>query len=157
MLDGQLYTARRDGSFVRQSFDGHHYGPAIPVDTADQLVPLTSWHRDLATMTGLFYDNGRVYFTRKGSHRLFYRYFTAESGVVGAQRYVAGRSSRGADFADMQGMFLDGRQLYWVQDGDLHRMRLRSTAQSLVPVSRSGRTADTGRWPSGPMFLLGRG
>ena len=62
----------------------------MAVDTASELIAFTNWTTDVASMTGLFYDSGRLYFTRSGSPgTLFYRYFTPESDVVGAQRLTA--------------------------------------------------------------------
>ena len=46
-------------------------------------------------MTGMFFDNGRIYYTVSGNPRLYYRYFTPESQVVGANLFVG--SSHGDD------------------------------------------------------------
>ena len=54
MLNGNLYTAWADGTFTRQTFNGTSYGPAIPVDTADQIVVLGDWHADVEQATGMF-------------------------------------------------------------------------------------------------------
>jgi hypothetical protein len=64
-------------------------------------------------MTGMFYDPAthRIYYTVLGDGRLFYRYFTPQSEVVGAQTFVEGSS--GTTFASVAGMTLaSGRILY---------------------------------------------
>ena len=76
MLNGTLHLAKSDGSFVRRTFDGSSFGGEVPVNTHDLLAPLTAWQDDIRSMTSLFYDSGRIYFTRAGSDTLYYRYFT---------------------------------------------------------------------------------
>jgi hypothetical protein len=64
-------------------------------------------------MTGMFYDTAthRIYYTVFGDARLFYRYFTPESDVVGAQTFQA--ETNGVSFASVAGLTLaSGRILY---------------------------------------------
>ena len=63
MLNGYLYTAWSDGTFVKQTFDGTTYGAPTPVNTSDQLAPLVDWQNDIKAATSMFYDQGRIYFT----------------------------------------------------------------------------------------------
>jgi hypothetical protein len=37
----------------------------------------------------MFFRNDRLYYTLTGDARLFYRWFTPESGVIGADTFVA--------------------------------------------------------------------
>ncbi len=117
MLNGNLYIAWSNGTFDRRSFDGTTYGTPIAVDTASELTAFTNWTGDVANMTGLFYDSGRLYFTRSGfPGTLFYRYFTPESDVVGAQRLTASTNVTGIDFSQVLGMFVSRRQALLVAD-----------------------------------------
>ena len=108
MLNGQLYLAQADGSFTRRTFNGSTYGTPVAVDTQDQLTPLLDWKNDVQSATSVFYDSGRIYFTRAGSGQLYYRYFTPESDVVGAKRLVASDNVAGIDFSQVRGMFTTG-------------------------------------------------
>ncbi len=159
MVNGQLYTAWADGSFTRQSFDGTQFGDPDPVDTSDQLVVLSDWHNDISQATGMFYDNGRVYFTLSGSNQLYYRYLTTESGVVGAKRFVASDSVAGIDFGNVRGMFATGNRLYWATpNGVLHRIDWANGAQSGAPVAGtaqavSGPGVDGNAWHARDLFL----
>lgn len=159
MINGWLYTAQRDGAFTRRTFDGAAYGPAEPVATADQIVPLTDWHSDVSQLTGLFYDSGRIYFTLSGSNQLYYRYFSAESGVVGAKRLVAAGSGGGIDFGTVRGMVATATELFWAtDDGDLHRIDWARGAASGSPVSGtatvvSGPDVDGLTWGARAYFL----
>ena len=80
-------------------------------------------------MTGMFYDTAthRLYYTLFGDSRLYYRYFTPESEVVGAQTFVA--DTGGVNFSTVAGLTLAcGRILYGSStDGSL-RSRRRSPA-----------------------------
>lgn len=159
MLNGFLYLALSNGTFTKQTFDGTTYGPSIAVNTSDQLTALTDWRSDIQSMTGLFYDSGRLYFTRSGSNDLSYRYFTPQSGVVGAQRFVAAPSSTGISFSSVRGMFGTGDALYWgATDGRLHRANWANGAQAGAPVAGTATllsgTGITGvNWSSRTLWL----
>ena len=160
MVNGELFTAWADGSFSRQSFDGSQFGTPEPVDTSDQLAVLTNWRNDISQASGMFYDNGRVYFTLSGSDKLYYRYLTTESDVVGAKRYVASNSVAGIDFSNVRGMFAVDRELYWATpSGALNRIDWENRAQSLAPVpdtaeTVSGPEVDGNTWDARDMFLF---
>jgi hypothetical protein len=66
----------------------------------------------IANLTGMFYDTAthRLYYTQSGDSRLFYRYFTPESEVVGAEEFVGSSS---VDLSAVSGMTLaSGKVLY---------------------------------------------
>lgn len=158
MINGRLYLAHADGTFTKRTFDGTDYGPAVPVDAADGITPLTSWQDDIRSMTGMFYDRGRIYFTRTGSDRLSYRYFNPESDIVGATRLTASRTVGGFSPQAVRGMFGDGEHLYWSgTDGALRRVGWTQQAQSGVPAGRtrvvSGPQVDGRTWVGGSPFL----
>ena len=139
-LDGRLYTASAEG-FQRRSFDGSAYGPVVAVDTSDQVVPLEGWHSDMEKMTAMFFDRGRVYFTKAGKSGLYYRYFTPESDVVGADRRVASQGVRGLDFSRVAGMALAGDHLYWTTPaGALKRVEWSTGHRAGRPVAGTVRT-----------------
>jgi PKD repeat protein len=123
MIGDTLYVGWADGTFLARSFDGSTFGDATPVDTADQLVADDAWHAEVRALTGLAFDGGRLYYTLAGSPSLYYRWFNPESGVVGAQRFVASNGVAGLDLADARGMFLAGAHLYVADDdGSLRRV-----------------------------------
>jgi PKD repeat protein len=138
-LNGNLYTAWSNGTFDRRTFDGTTYGTPVPVDTASELVAFGDWTNDLVSMTGLFYDSGRLYFTKSGSSTLFYRYFTPESDVIGARRLTASTNVTGIDFSQVRGMFVAGDKLYWSlttpSGGEMRSLNWVQGAQSGKPVA----------------------
>jgi hypothetical protein len=141
VINGILYTGWSSGAFTKQSFNGTTYGASGPVNVHHRITPLTAWRDEIAQSTGMFFAGGRIYFTLRGSSRLYYRYFTPESDVVGSLRYVASGRVAGFDPANVRGMFLSGRRLY-----------VGTSNENLVRVAWSGTgpVAGTATVVSGP-------
>lgn len=131
MIDNTVYTGWADsstvGSFRARTFDGTSFGPSRSLELYANGLTTDSrgFGVDLPRVTGMFYDSptGRLYYTLKpnasnNSGGFFYRYFTPESGVVGAQRFTAlngslmGANSNGTTYP--RGMFRDGGKVYFV-------------------------------------------
>ncbi len=113
MVNGTLYTAYSNGTFTRRTFDGTTYGSAFPVNGADLLVPQADWHNtDVPSITSLFYDRGKIYFTRLGQNVLYNRGFEPESDVLGQQRFST-NAVTGVSFSNMRGAFVAGSKLYF--------------------------------------------
>ena len=131
MIDDTVYTGWADsstvGSFRARSFDGTNFGPSTTLELYANGLTTDSrgFGVDIPRITGMFYDRptGRLYYTLKpnasnNSGGFFYRYFTPESGVVGAQRFTAlngslmGANSNGTTYP--RGMFRDGGKVYFV-------------------------------------------
>ena len=167
VIDDELYLAQSDGTFTKRSYDGTSFGTAQQVNTQDQVVALTAWRSDIQNATGMFYDGGRIYFTLNGSDQLYYRYFTPESGVVGAVRYVASGNVSGIDFAQVRGMFGTGDRLYWASaSGALNRIDWEpptpNRGSSGRPVAGTAAVVSTaaqagGTWASRALFLTETG
>lgn len=157
MPNGRLYLGAADGSFTARTFDGQNYGDPVPIDAADQEVVDIGWHRELATATGMFYSRGRIYYTVAGDDALYYRYFSVESGVVGAKRLVASYNVGVIDFSEVRGMFLDGDRMYWAHagSGNLHRVAFRGGHPIAgTDVVVSGPSIDGKAWRSAATFGL---
>ncbi len=160
MLDNQIYTGWSNGQFNRRTFDGTTYGAATPINLADQIVNDAAWHTDVAASTGMFWKDGRLYYTVSGQTSLYYRRFTVESYVVGAQRFTATASNAQIDFSKVTGMFFANGRLYWGSslDGNLRRVDFVNDQ----PVSGtvriiSGPSVDGLNWRSRAMYLSTRG
>jgi hypothetical protein len=121
-VNGRLYYGRDDGHLLAAGFDGNQLGQAADVD----LRGLTSSLFPVSKMTGMFYDNGRLYYTVSGDKKLYYRYFLVEANladvVVGTQTMVASGASDGLDWSTVKGMTLAGGRLFWSQSSTLRRI-----------------------------------
>jgi hypothetical protein len=126
LIGGTVYYGRSSGGFHRRAFDaatgevGARHRVALHGDPrSGKAIPFP-----LRKLTGMFYDTKlhRLYYTVQGDRRLFYRGFTPESRLVGAQQLVAARHR--VSFRRVAGMTLAGRWLlYGSRDGTLRRVR----------------------------------
>lgn len=151
-LNGQLYTGSADGTFQRRAYDGTVFGAANAIDTADQLVTDTAWHGEVSNITGMFFSNGRLYYTRTGSDRLWSRAFTPESDIVGPQRSTASTRLPDLDWRQVRGMILVDQVLYFGYTGS--PASLRKVVFAGGKPSGTVEVIATGdRWTNRGMFL----
>jgi len=119
LSDGRIYYGNSDGKIKYRSFDGTHLGTEKSV----YLRGLTTTQFPVANVTGMFYENGRLYYTLTGDDRLYYRYFTVESGVVGAVTFVASGPGDGFSWGTARGLALAGSTVIAARaDGSLTRI-----------------------------------
>jgi hypothetical protein len=152
MLSGRLYVAWSDGHIDYRSFDGTTAGTPRDVD----LHKLTAGQFPVSTLTGMFYADGRLYYTVSGNRHLFWRWFEPQSRIVGAQRFVASGTADGLDWTTARGITLASGRLYYVRGGTLYAMDFGAGAP--VPGTEtaiSGKAVGDGQaWTARGMFVL---
>lgn len=153
MLNGNVYFANSDGTFVRRSFDGTTWGSPVTVNTQDQLVQLTAWRTNVTRLTGVFFDKGRIYYTQTNDSSLKSRYFTAENDVVGASEFSQS-SVTGLSLSQTRGMFLAGEYVFLIQsNGSLVRVGWQNGAFVAGTVATvSGPAIDGVNWTATATF-----
>jgi hypothetical protein len=68
----------------------------------------------------MFFWNGRLYHTLSADPRLYYRWFTPQSGTLGADTFVASGTTDGRNWSAVNGMTMaSGRLLYATTTGTL--------------------------------------
>ncbi len=165
LVGGVLYYGYPDADgqygMYRRTFDGTAFGTATLLDPYNDPAwsdvstgsgqtyrgARPGFYNQLSTVSGMFFEGGRLYYTRNGLQPLFWRTFSLDSGVVGAQEFRAADTG----FARTAGMFLSGSSLY-VADavtGDLNRLSFTGGAPSGTPTLAGGE-AD---WASRALFL----
>ena len=114
-LQGNLYSGSSNGNFHVRSFDGTSVGPVQQVN----LNGLTDF--PVQKLTGLFYANGRIYYTVSGDPKMYFRYFTSESGIIGSDHWAVGPLTPSVDWSSVRGMTLANGKLYFARtDGNLY-------------------------------------
>lgn len=155
-VGNDLYTAWSDGHLYKRTFDGTNFGAPQDVD----LNGLTGFATEMRSMTGLFYTNGRIYYTLAGSSALYMRYFTVENDTVGAglkdlRPFKVADNLSDVDWSQVRGMTFVGGKLYYAnrQTGTLNRVDWANGAP--VAGTRavvSGPGADSNRWAQKALF-----
>jgi hypothetical protein len=115
LLNGTVYYGSKDGSLYKRTFNKitGAMGVQQTVNLYDDPDDGARIPFAIGNMTGMFYDptTHRIYYTLFGDARLFYRYFTPESDVVGAETFTA--DAGGVNFSTTAGLTLaSGRILY---------------------------------------------
>jgi hypothetical protein len=142
-----LYTGWEDGRLLARRFEGDQAGEprSLPLQgLGDAGFPA-------GHLSGAFYDQGRLYYTVAGDPRLRYRYFTPESGVVGAEPFVVSGEGDGMDWSETQGLTLAGGHLYLAAgDGTLRQVAF----QQGHPLAGTESVVDRGsRWGNRGLFV----
>ena len=146
---GRLYTGRDDGRFQVRSVNGDGtFGTPSDVN----LYGTTDMQFPVGRLTGMFYDNGRLYHTVSGNPRLYYRWFSPDSDVVGWDVFVAGGDGDGLDFSGAQGLTMAGGRLTYSKGGQLHVLDFRNGRP--VPGTDAVVGTAVGDWSSLGLFVL---
>ncbi len=153
LVGGTLYYGRADGSLYKRTLN-----PATGATGTESAVNLYDDPEDggripfaIANLSGMVYDASthRLYYTLFGDSRLFFRYFTPNSEVVGAQTFTA--PSNGIDFSSAAGLAIaSGRLLYGSRDdGALRSVPFTAGAIAGAPSVVSS----DGSWRYRDMFM----
>lgn len=157
-VNNTLYTAWNTGHLYARTFDGTTFGAATDIN----LNGLTNFANEMKNMTGLFYDNGKIYYTLSGQSTLYMRYFTVQSNTVGAglkdlQPFQVTGNITGVNWSQVGGMTLVNGELYWTDrsTGNLHRVDWTNG----LPVAGtdtvvSGPTTDSITWSQRALFAV---
>jgi hypothetical protein len=147
--NGSIYYGQADGTMFRRTFGGTTVGSAKKIYTRG----LTAADFPLSALSSMFLENGRLYYTVSGGDRLLYRYFTVESGMIGAETFVAVAQGSGFNWGTVRGMTLAGGKLYVARsDGSLYSI---GWANGL-PVGGSQQLVDASaaqKWATSGMFV----
>ncbi len=142
LLGDTLFYGKTDGYLYKRTFTSSTTGAEVRIDpyndplwvdapdgvggTERGRVP--SFYGQIPAVSGLFASDDRIYFTRGDSH-LYWRWFNADSGIIGSQVFTA---DGGRSWSDTGGLFKSGNSLYIVSKstGRLWRMAFTNGAPS---------------------------
>ncbi|MGC5053119.1 hypothetical protein ACLQ2S_16885 [Micromonospora sp. DT48] len=92
-----------------------------------------------ALLTGAFFLDGRLYYTRSGANNLYYRYFEIDGNYLGATEFVL--PTTGVTWSAVRGMaWVDGKIVYGATNGSLRSVPFDPT---LAPAAAVNGTEST--------------
>jgi chitodextrinase len=122
MINGTLYAGSQDGTLSARTFNGTTLGPATVLNPY-----VVSPGPVFANVTGVFFSGGSIYYTIAGDPTMHSRYFTPQSGVIGAVRFNV--PSNGFNWSQARSLTMANGRLYWATpDGRLHTAIFTGTA-----------------------------
>ncbi|MEO8424689.1 MAG: malectin domain-containing carbohydrate-binding protein [Actinomycetota bacterium] len=129
LLNGRIYAGWSDGRLYRWTFNGTTLGPRVDISAAGNYVLGPTW-LSFSDVSGMFWNDGKLYYTRSGDPDLHFRYFILESELVGSNEYsVSGPGIDGLDWSGVEGMTQASGHMYWqTGDGVLHEIDFSSGA-----------------------------
>jgi PKD repeat protein len=168
MAGKQLFYGLSDGYLHRTTFNGSTFGASTTVDpyhdpvwdgvdthdgtTFDGASP--QFYSQLASVTGMFYNAGRVYFTLSGDPSLHWAWFSPDSGIIDDTEFSASSS---VSFANANGMFVSGATLYYVNRSDksLYSVAFSGGAVTGSPTRVNGPATGGLDWTNQSLFFVG--
>ena len=154
-INGDLYYGTSSGELKRRTFNPSTggAGPEIAVNLYNDPDQGTPTWSNLSSVTGMFYDTAlhRLYYTVSGDSNLYYRYFTPESRIVGAQPFTASKPS-GVSFSSAGGMVLAGGRILYGSSSD-GALRSVNFSGGAVTSSSASTVSNDGSWKFRALFV----
>lgn len=163
LANGTMFYGKSDGALYRRSFNGSAVGTEAKIDPYNDPIwanvgtgsgsstyrgALPAFYGQIPSVSGMFYDAGRIYYTLTGNSALFWRDFNVDSGIVGNIQNVA---SGPVNWSQTAGLLLDGGTLYFVDSGS---GALKSIAFSAGTPTGTVSTVDTTNdWRARALFV----
>ncbi len=92
-----------------------------------------------ALLTGAFFLDGRLYYTRSGANNLYYRYFEIDGNYLGATEFAL--PTTGVTWSAVRGMaWVNGRIVHGATDGSLRAVPFDPSAAPAPVVNGAGAT-----------------
>ena len=165
-IGGQVFYGYTDNFLYSRTWDGTRFGPAVKIDPyndpawSDVQTDLGQTFRgavptlygQMPNVTGMFYEDGKLYYTLFGDSALHWRWFSPDSGIVDERNATVPSS---VSFGAASGMFVDGGNLYYASrtDGALRRVSFDGNEVSGGATVVSGPDDDGVNWSNRAMFL----
>ena len=105
----------------------------------------------------LNWEAGRLYYTRQGDSRLFYRYFSPDSEIINSVEFVASGNGDGFNWNGVRGVsYAAGSLVYAASDGSLHRVQTDGVGDPISgsDVKIGGSGIDGVDYRSNGMFMI---
>ena len=170
---GKLWYGKSDGTFQSRTYTdgGMTFGPEVKVDPyndpawagvdtgsgntydgkVNDLYP--AFASTTAPVTGMTYVDGKLYYVRKNDANLYWRWFNADTGMIGSQQFTA---NGGRNWSGTLGMFAADGKLYFVTsaNGNLNSIALTASGPTGVSTVVNGPATGGTDWRTRALFLV---
>ena len=100
---GKLWYGKADGTFNSRTYSAGSFGPEVKIDPYNDPAwagvdtgsgntfdgnPVNLYSQ-LSGVTGMAYAGGKLYYTKTNDSNLYWRWFNADSGIVGSDTFTA--------------------------------------------------------------------
>ena len=166
MVGNKVFYALTDGYLYSRTFDGTSWGSAVQInpyhdpvwkDVSDNLGGtfdgnLPTLYGQIPNITGMFYNQGKLFYTLYGDSTMHARWFSPDSGIVDERVFNVTSS---VSFSNARGVFVAGDSIYYAlrTDNTLYKAGWSGTAVTGTPTAISGPSVDGVNWGSRSTFL----
>ncbi|MFF5172937.1 hypothetical protein ACFY3U_09920 [Micromonospora sp. NPDC000089] len=151
-VGNKLYWSKTDASAPSGSYLDVSIFSAGAVGSPWISSGYNNWF-DAAAMTGAFYLDGRMYYTRAGANQLFYRYLEPDGYIVGCTEFTL--PSQGVAWGSVRGMaWVNGKILYGNTDGSLRAVPFDATAVDGAASVQLAAAGSGVNWSSPTLFFV---
>ena len=167
MVGNKVFYAQTDGYLYSRTLSGGVWGAAVKINpyhdpvwanVSDNLGGtfdgnLPTLYGQIPTLNGMFYSEGRLYYTLNGDSKLRWRWFSPDSGIVDERTFTVTSS---IDFRNTRGLLIAGSNLYYsaTNDSSLYRVAWNGASVTGTSTRISGPSLDGVSWAKRSLFLL---
>lgn len=166
LAGSRLWYGKSDGSFNWRSFEGGVLGVENKVDPYNDPEwagvdtgsnntydgKANDLSSQLSTVTGMAYADGKLFYTRAGNANLYWKWFNADSGIIGSATFTAATAQ---NWSTTAGMFIAGDRMYVANanNGSLSSIAMSSAGPTGSATMVDGPAAGGRDWRSRALFV----
>jgi len=170
MIGGKLVYGWTDSKLYSRTFDGSALGPAVAIDpyndpywsnvtigagsTTTYRGRVPNLYGQMSNVTGMTYSRDRIYYTRTNQTQVFWRWFSPDSLVVGAQEFTVAASTIPSQRTVRTLFYADGNLYAGMSNNELWRLPVADATVGGAWTRVTGSGIDlASQWSSGPVFV----
>jgi hypothetical protein len=159
-VGGNIWYTQTDGNLYKRPFNGTTFGwPQVVNPYSDPLWDdvntgsgtttyagvKSNFYAEIPNVTGMFYSGGKLFYAVSGQNTLFWRFFSPDSGTIGADKFTVNGSSGFSTVAGV--LFATNGKLYFSKtDGNLYSIAWTGGSTSGSATLLSGPSKDGKYW-----------
>lgn len=167
MVGSRLVHGWTDQKLHYRTFDGSTFGPDVVIDpyndplwssvtssgtSATYRGRVPTLYTSLSSIAAITYTQGRIYYAKTSDRQIYWRWFSPESLIVGAQEFTLANSSTPVLQYARNLFYADGRLYAGLSSGGLWQMTV-TGATATSGWSQVSGAGTSSQWSSGTLFI----